>query len=211
MCYNVDMQSNLLNLTREVIEVYCRNCGTVMNDVDRLCSKCSTKRDEGTKFCQNCGYHTTIKTEYCSNCGAKQKTIVTQKMKNDRFAELQEKEKATKKVQNIIKFFMFISAIAAVLLVLILVFRPQPDNIPDPPNSGTLSPNSFIHDSFLSVGDTYYYSSDISKDVAEYWVQSRNIISYIVTSLIVFIITFIESLVLKSKYKKIRKALKEAK
>lgn len=191
--------------------MYCRNCGAVINDTDRVCSKCSTKKNEGTKFCQNCGYHTTVKTEFCLNCGAKQRTIVPQKIRNDRIAKLQKQEKLNKKLQKILKFVVVGSAITAVLLILILVLRPQPDNIPDPPNIGTLSPNSFIHDSFLRVGDTYYYSSDISDDVAEYWIQSRKIISYIVVSLIVFFGTFIHLLVEKSRYKKILKALKEAK
>lgn len=191
--------------------MYCRACGSEISENTVSCRKCGTKRNEGTKFCQNCGFHTTERTEFCLNCGAKQNTIVPQKVKQERLVALQKQAKATKKVQGILRFFVIGSAVATLVLILALVLRPEPSNIPEPPSSSSLSPNSFIHDSMLRVGDTYYYSSDISDDVAKYWVQSRQIVSYIFLSILVFIGTSIDLLVQKSKYKKILKAVKEAK
>lgn len=180
--------------------MYCRECGNEISVNTISCSKCGTKRNEGTKFCQNCGYHTTERTEFCRNCGAKQNTIIPQKVKQERVIALQKQAKATKKVQSILRFFVIGSAVATLVLILALVLRPEPNNIPEPPSSTSLSPNSFIHDSMQRVGDTYYYSSDISDDVAEYWVQSRQIISYIFMAILVFIGTSIDLFVQKSKY-----------
>lgn len=191
--------------------MYCRACGNKINDSDIACHQCGVKKGEGFNYCQSCGYYTTQKTEYCSHCGAKQRTIIPLKVKKERVVALQKQIKASSKVQSILKFFVVGSAIVTVILIMILVLRPQPDNIPEPPNSATLSPNTYVHDSLLRVGDTYYYSSDISDDVVEYWLQSRQIISYIIMSVLVFIGTFIDLLIQKSKYKKILKALKEAK
>lgn len=126
-------------------------------------------------------------------------------MQNDRIAELQKQEKKTKKAKSILKFLMVGSVIATVLLILILVLRPQPDNIPDPFYSYTLE---FGADTISQPSDYMHYADG---NVQEYWQQSREIISYIVISLIVFIITFIDLLVQKSRYKKIVKALKGAK
>lgn len=126
-------------------------------------------------------------------------------MQNDRIAELQKQEKKTKKAKRILKFLMVGSVIATVLLILILVLRPQPDNIPDPFYSYTLE---FGADTISQPSDYMHYADG---NVQEYWQQSREIISYIVISLIVFIITFIDLLVQKSRYKKIVKALKGAK
>lgn len=194
-----------LNPEREENEMYCRECGNTVPDTALKCLECGTRRDEGTKFCQNCGFYTTIKTEFCLKCGAKQRTIVSQKMKNDRIAELQKQVKMNKKVQKILKLVVAGSAIAAVLLILILVLRPQPDNIPAPFYTYTLE---FGADNISQPSDYLRYADS---NVQEYWLQSRNIIGYIAISLIVFIGTFIDLLVQKSKYKKILKALKETK
>ena len=90
----------------------------------------------------------------------------------------------------------------AISLILILVFRPEPSNIPDPRKS----------DELLRVGNTYYYdSSYVSKEVAEYWAQGRALISYIVCSFVMFIISLVSKIAWKKKYKKLVVALKEAK
>ena len=126
-------------------------------------------------------------------------------MQSDRIAELQRQEKKTKKTKNILKFVLVGSAIATVLLILILVLRPEPDNIPEPFYNYTLE---FGADTISQPSDYMHYADSA---VQEYWQQGRKIISYIVISLIVFIGTFIDLLVQKSRYKKIVKALKGAK
>lgn len=126
-------------------------------------------------------------------------------MQNDRIAELQKQEKKTKKAKSIVKFVMLASAIATVLLILILVLREQPDTIPEPFYTYT---HEFGADTISQPSDYMHYADSA---VQEYWQQSREIISYIIISLIVFIVTFINLLVQKSRYKKIVKALKGAK
>lgn len=47
--------------------------------------------------------------------------------------------------------------------------------------------------------------------MAEYWAQGRALISYIVCSFFVFIVSLVNKLIWKKKYKKLVVALKEAK
>lgn len=182
--------------------MYCRECGNQISDNSVSCSKCGTQKGIGVSFCQMCGFHTSEKMEYCLNCGAKLHNVVSPKMKKDRLLDLQKKTKSAKRMNNILKFICVGSVVVAIILILILVLRPEPSNIPDPRKA----------DEFLRVGDTYYYdSSYISQEVAEYWVQGRALISYIICSFFVFIIALVNKLLYKSKYKKLLKALKEAK
>lgn len=182
--------------------MYCRECGNQIPDNSISCNKCGTRKGIGVSFCQMCGFHTSEKMEYCLNCGAKLQNVMSQKMKNTRLAELQKKVKSTKKMNNILKFICIGSAVVTVLLILVLVLRPEPSNIPDPRKS----------DEFLRVGNTYYYdSSYVSEEVAEYWVQGRALISYIICTVFIFIVTLVNKALCKKKYINLLKALKEAK
>ena len=194
--------------------MYCRECGNQIPDNSLRCPDCGTKSGEGISYCQNCGNLTSIKTEFCFHCGAKLKNIMTQKMKNERLAELQKKAKFNKTIMNIEKFLAVTGIVVAVVCIAVLVLRPEPNNIPDISSafSGrTISPNANIHDSMQRVGNTYYYSSNISDEVAEYWIQGRALISYIILSVFIAFVSFVGFLIQKSAYKKIIKALKEAK
>lgn len=190
--------------------MYCRECGNQIPDNALRCPDCGTKTGEGISYCQNCGNLTSFKTEFCFHCGAKLKNIMTQKMKNERLAELQKKAKFNKKLMKIEKFIAAVGIVVAVVCIAVLVLRPEPANIPDP-SSMYMSPNASIHDSMQRIGNTYYYSSNISDEVAEYWVQSRALISYIILSVFMAFVSFIGFLIQKSAYKKIIKAIKEAK
>lgn len=182
--------------------MYCRNCGNEMPDNALKCPDCGTKRGEGIDYCDNCGQYTTEKIVHCRHCGAKLNTIVPQNILKERALDLQKRAKSTKKMDNILKFICISSIVVSVLLILVLVLRPEPNNIPDPRKS----------DEFLLVGDTYYYdSSYISEEVAEYWAQGRALISYIVCSFFIFIVALVNKVSCKKRYKKILKALKEAK
>lgn len=194
--------------------MYCRECGNQIPDNSLRCPDCGTKSGEGISYCPNCGNLTSIKTEFCFHCGAKLKNIMTQKMKNERLAELQKKAKFNKTIMNIEKFLAVAGIVVAVVCIAVIVLRPEPNNIPDISSafSGrTISPNANIHDSMQRVGNTYYYSSNISDEVAEYWVQSRALISYIILGVFTAFVSFIGFLIRKSAYKKIIKAIKEAK
>lgn len=190
--------------------MYCRECGNQMSDTAVSCGECGTRKGEGVKFCQMCGHHTTERTEFCFHCGAKQRNILSQKMRNAKLAELQKKAHFNKKLMKIDKFIAIAGLVATVVLIAVLVLRPEPSGIPDI-SSVQMSSNSFVHDSLQKVGNTYYYSSNISDEVAEYWVQGRALIGYIAFCLFISLVSFIRFKIQKHSYKKILKSIKEAK
>ena len=182
--------------------MYCRECGNLMPENALKCPECGTKQGEGFDFCNYCGEYTTERMEYCRHCGAKLDTIVPQKVLKERALDLQKRVKSAKTMNKILKFICVGSVVLMVLLILILVLRPEPSNIPSPRKS----------DELLRVGNTYYYdSSYVSDEVVEYWVQGRALIGYIVCSFVVFIVSLVNKLLWKKKYKRIVVALKEAK
>lgn len=188
--------------------MYCRECGNQIPDSALRCPDCGTKAGEGVSYCQNCGNITSLKTEFCFHCGAKQKNIMTQKMKTERINSLQKQVKFIKRIKSISKFVMIGSILIIALLFAVLVLRKEPENIPEPfaigYSEGTLS-------SAYSVkvpSDYMYYANE---EVQEYWMQGRQIFGYIFLFVFVTICSFFSWLIQKIKYKKLLKALKEAK
>lgn len=51
--------------------MYCRTCGSKMNDNAEICVKCGVKRNVGKDFCQVCGARTLENMTNCKKCGAK--------------------------------------------------------------------------------------------------------------------------------------------
>lgn len=49
--------------------MYCRNCGSPMDDLAAVCVKCGVKKGDGVAFCPNCGGQTEPNASYCVNCG----------------------------------------------------------------------------------------------------------------------------------------------
>jgi len=187
--------------------MYCRECGNKLSENAVSCSHCGTNKNEGANYCQNCGFHTTVKTDFCANCGAKQKTIIPQKVKNAQKVVLQKQLKFNQTWLRIERIIAVLGIVSAVVLFAVLILRPEPDNIPDPSNM-YISPNTFIHDAMHRIGNSYYYDdSYISQDVAEYWVQGRELILCIVLSLFISVSAFINSIFHKHKCKKIKKNL----
>lgn len=180
--------------------MYCRNCGKEMPDDAIICNICKTKKGEGTKFCYACGFHTSLKTEFCIKCGAKQKTIVTQKMKNEKIEQLQKYAGVYRTFMKIAKTIAIISITLAIILFIVIAVRPSPDNVPDP-NTAYFREGEFF--------DDYIYSADYN--VQEYWIQSRKLFMYIGFSLFVFIDSIIVYFIEKRKYKKTMRAIKEEK
>lgn len=193
--------------------MYCRSCGNEMPATARVCLECNTPRGEGVDYCHNCGYYTSIKTIHCSSCGAKQRTIITPQMKKTKLDEIKKKLRHHQKMMKIGKVISIISVITIVILSLILVFRPEPDNIPDIEDVypySSLSPNTYVHDTFTRVGDVYYYDGNmISEEVAEYWVKGRNLIAFIIMAIFTFICSMIDYLLQKNAYKKTLRKAKE--
>ncbi len=171
--------------------MYCRTCGNQMSETATICNQCKTKAGEGTKFCRMCGYHTNINTEFCSNCGAKQ--IVTQQTKLTKINQLQRQAKTEKKFMKIEKVFAVVGFILAIALVVVMVIRPQPEM------------NGYVAQPWLSNKVVYGY------EVQSYWAESRELLLYAFMSLLMSIGSLISYFVQKSKYKKILKAIKEAK
>lgn len=180
--------------------MYCRNCGSEMSDNSELCDICKTPKDEGTNFCQTCGFHTSIRTEFCINCGAKQK--VTQKMKQDRVKALQKQALSAKRIVNIFRFFMYGSILLTVILFIAQASREIPDNLPHP------FVKVYYDGSVYSPRDYMPYADE---NVQEYWTLSRQILVWMLSTVLFSIFVFIKLLFQKRKYKKILKALKEAK
>lgn len=50
--------------------MYCRNCGTEMNDGQAVCLNCGVKKNEGTSYCASCGKEVAVNADVCLNCGA---------------------------------------------------------------------------------------------------------------------------------------------
>ena len=50
--------------------MFCKNCGTEMNDIQAVCLNCGVKKGDGLRFCANCGKELTYGTRFCSGCGA---------------------------------------------------------------------------------------------------------------------------------------------
>ena len=173
--------------------MYCRDCGYEMNDNDMVCRQCGVKKGEGVDYCHACGYYTTIKTEYCSHCGAKQRTIVTQKMKNTKLQELNKQAKTAKKFMRLEKMFAIIFFTLAIVIFVYSVTRPAPEDYSVTIMQGT--------------GTTWHNDPN----VLFYWKESQEHLVYIIASLGSAFCSFVGYRVEKSKYKKILRAIKEAK
>lgn len=173
--------------------MYCRNCGNTILSNEMTCRKCGVTKNEGTKFCQTCGYFTNEKTEFCSNCGAKQKTIITQKMKVEKLQELLKQAKTCKTFMKLEKWCSIGLLILAIGLFVYSVTRPAPDDYSVSIMQGT--------------GTTWHNDPN----VLFYWRESQEHLIYILSCLVGAFGSFLGYLAEKSKYKKIIKAIKEAK
>ena len=50
--------------------MYCRNCGSEMNNEAAVCVKCGVPAGKGNKYCPNCGVETNPEAVVCVSCGA---------------------------------------------------------------------------------------------------------------------------------------------
>lgn len=51
--------------------MYCRECGSVVNDKAEICVKCGCRPNAGHSYCQECGAPTKEKQEVCIKCGCR--------------------------------------------------------------------------------------------------------------------------------------------
>ena len=50
--------------------MYCKNCGTEMNENAAVCLKCGVNANAGNAFCKNCGASVAPNAAVCLNCGS---------------------------------------------------------------------------------------------------------------------------------------------
>ena len=179
--------------------MYCRNCGVNMPDQALICAKCGTPKGEGANYCQHCGFLTTEKTEHCRRCGAKQTTKIPQRVKNEKIERLAKSLKRNTKLKRIFGWISVGTLLIAIAMFAYMALRPEPANIPE---FGTAS--------MTRVGDTYFYDSSlISDEVAEYWVQGRELLMGSLGYLFISFATFICFLVYKHSCKVTKKKLQK--
>ena len=86
--------------------MFCRNCGSEMNDNQAICLKCGVETGGGNSFCSNCGKPVNEHAAVCLNCGVaiKSKEEENKKKKNGGNADyLNGKDKVT---MALISFFL---------------------------------------------------------------------------------------------------------
>ena len=49
--------------------MFCKNCGSAMNDNQAICLQCGVKTGEGSNYCYNCGNAVAPNAEVCLSCG----------------------------------------------------------------------------------------------------------------------------------------------
>lgn len=85
-------------------DIYCRHCGSEVNNNAVYCMTCGKKPLNGVNFCQNCGYKTSENQEICINCGVllqdetKTEEIVDHELNLDGISEYYKEE--FKKIKN---------------------------------------------------------------------------------------------------------------
>ncbi|MCI9379168.1 MAG: DUF2628 domain-containing protein [Eubacterium sp.] len=56
--------------------MYCRNCGSPLNERAEVCIKCGCYPNNGNEYCQECGAATNEKQEICIKCGCRLRTAI---------------------------------------------------------------------------------------------------------------------------------------
>lgn len=51
--------------------MFCKSCGTYMEDSYNVCQNCGARKGTGTSFCEGCGKVRQVGQAFCDNCGAK--------------------------------------------------------------------------------------------------------------------------------------------
>ena len=62
--------------------MFCRNCGSEMNDNQAICLKCGVAAGKGNAFCSNCGAEVAPEAAVCLKCGVAIKDEKDQKNEN---------------------------------------------------------------------------------------------------------------------------------
>ncbi|MBR3807206.1 MAG: NINE protein [Lachnospiraceae bacterium] len=76
--------------------MFCKNCGSEMNENAVACMNCGFAKGTGEKFCANCGKEINAGAVICTTCGASVKTV----------ASAQNGEQKSKLVAVLLAFFL---------------------------------------------------------------------------------------------------------
>lgn len=101
--------------------MYCRICGSLINDKAVICVKCKSKPLLGRSYCQNCGARTTQQQTVCSKCGMKLKFEIpnAEKLRNRMKKEMD----GCKATMRILKWFLIVDAVFVVICLGILIYN----------------------------------------------------------------------------------------
>ena len=55
--------------------MYCRNCGSIMDDQAAFCTKCGVAKGTGSLYCPSCGSQTNVQAVVCVHCGVALNTL----------------------------------------------------------------------------------------------------------------------------------------
>ena len=58
--------------------MYCKNCGTQMNENQEVCLACGVAKGKGNSHCQNCGNPVSPEAEFCMECGTRVRKSVSE-------------------------------------------------------------------------------------------------------------------------------------
>ena len=100
--------------------MYCKNCGSELEEGALFCTKCGTHKDSTDKYlyCEKCGAQISEDAAFCTECG----TAIPDKILENRKKLLQEeREKVKKQDMKTIKLFFGIIIIITIFCVLVLV------------------------------------------------------------------------------------------
>lgn len=57
--------------------MYCRTCGSKLDENAEVCTECGCKPLAGKSYCQNCGVKTLEQQELCTQCGVQLKSATS--------------------------------------------------------------------------------------------------------------------------------------
>ena len=69
--------------------MYCKVCGSEMNENQAICLKCGVETGKGNSYCANCGKPIATEAIVCLNCGVAVKT--DEKKKNENYLNGQDR------------------------------------------------------------------------------------------------------------------------
>ena len=147
--------------------MYCRLCGSEINDKAVICVKCGGKPFIGKAYCSRCGCKTNDDMELCPSCGAR----------------LRPKPIKYKRKAKTAKRVALVGFALTVLIFILLFIRSKPESIPDSPY--------MLYSSGTIPSEYHWVRTPVSEEVQSYWAESRRLGVLLVISFITAVISSI--------------------